>query len=93
MDYTQNSFTVGNVLPKYVTEDTLKRARVDTPDGPAIRVKSLVATPADLTNIENTTEAIKNSSLDIKTTLGSTSDASSANTVIGLLKSIVSKFQ
>ena len=93
MDYTQNSFSLGNVLPKYVAEETLKRTRVDTVEGPAIRVKSFSSTSTDLTTVENNTSSIKNTSTDIKTALGTSSDSSSANTVIGLLKSIVSKLQ
>lgn len=88
MDYTQNSFTRGNVLPKYVAEETLKRSRVDTSDGPAIRVKTIASDITDLSTLESNTRQIKNSNNDIKQVLGTTNDSSTANTVVGLLKRI-----
>lgn len=72
-----NIFSQGNVLPKYVSEDTLKRARVTTENGIAIRVAG--GNVADLSPVTDS--------------LGTTSDASSDPTVIGLLKSISSKLQ
>ena len=67
-----NIFTQGNILPKYVSEETLKRARVDTEDGPAIRVET-----SNSTDLSPVTDA-----------LGTTEDQSTDNTVIGLLKNI-----
>lgn len=77
MDVTSNAFTPFTNFPKYVTDETLKRARVDTEDGSAIRVTS--TNTVDLTPVTNS--------------LGATQDTSSDPTVIGLLKSISSKLQ
>lgn len=74
-----NIFTQGNVLPKYVSDETLKRARVDTEDGVAIRVAGGSGGGTDLSPVTDT--------------LGTTEDQSTDNTVIGLLKSIASKLQ
>lgn len=72
-----NIFSQGNVLPKYVSEETLKRARVTTANGIAVRVAG--GNTTDLTPVTDT--------------LGTTSDTSTDPTVIGLLKSISSKLQ
>ena len=65
------------VVPELVSDVTLKRARVETADGDAIRVES--TTSVDLTPVTET--------------LGTTEDQSTDSTVIGLLKSIALKLQ
>ena len=106
---TANVFTNTNVLPKYVVDETLKRAR--TEDGSAIRVTATNSTDlSPVTDALGTTEdadtdptvigLLKNISSTNSTdlspvtdTLGTTEDLSTDNTVIGLLKSIASKLQ
>lgn len=68
---------VNGVVPKLVEDISLKRTRVETEDGEAIRVESTNST--DLSPVTDT--------------LGTTEDLSTDNTVIGLLKSIASKLQ
>lgn len=70
---TQNLFTQSQIFPKYVSDDTLKRARVDTSDGPSIRVAGTFS--GSSTDITPITDA-----------LGTTSDTSSTPTLIGLTK-------
>lgn len=65
------------VVPKLVSDINLKRVRIETDDGDAIRVESTNST--DLSPVTDT--------------LGTTEDLSTDNTVIGLLKSIASKLQ
>lgn len=65
------------VVPKLVSDVNLKRVRIETDDGDAIRVES--TNSVDLSPVTDT--------------LGTTEDLSTDNTVIGLLKSIASKLQ
>lgn len=65
------------VVPELVSDVTLKRARVETASGDAIRVES--TSEVDLTPVTET--------------LGTTEDQSTDSTVIGLLKSIALKLQ
>lgn len=65
------------VVPKLVSDINLKRVRIETEDGDAIRVAG--ANSTDLSPVTDT--------------LGTTEDLSTDNTVIGLLKSIASKLQ
>lgn len=66
-----------SVVPKLVSDVNLKRARVETAEGDAIRVES--TSEVDLTPVTET--------------LGTTEDQSTDSTVIGLLKSIALKLQ
>ena len=65
------------VVPHLVEDINLKRARVETASGDAIRVES--TSGVDLTPVTET--------------LGTTEDQSTDSTVIGLLKSIALKLQ
>lgn len=65
------------VVPELVEDVSLKRTRVESAEGDAIRVTSTNST--DLSPVTDT--------------LGTTEDQSTDNTVIGLLKSIASKLQ
>lgn len=93
-DLNQNTFSSFNVFPKYVTDDTLKRARVDNNGLTSIRVSSASEpTPTDLSTLESNTGDIKTADQAISTAVGTSTDTSSDSTVIGLLKSIASKLQ
>lgn len=120
-----NDFSSFQVFPKYVSDETLKRARVETEGGTSIRVTATnpEPTPADLSTLESTTADIKTASqaisdkvgfrneaawdgeaasasviqiekktsgdtASIKTAVGSTTDADTDSTAIGLLKKI-----
>ena len=76
--YTENYFNGGNqVFPKYTSDETLKRAKVVLPNGEiGIRMVGDVAIDPEV-SLEPVMES-----------LGQTTDASSDNTVIGLLKNI-----
>lgn len=70
---SHNLFTQSQTFPKYVSDETLKRARVDTADGPSIRVAGTFSgSSTDITPISDA--------------LGTTSDTSSDPTLIGLTK-------
>lgn len=85
MNYSQGNFSTGNVLPKYVCEDTLKRSRVETASGTAIRVSNTTESPVDLTTLNQNTEDIKNHSEAISAKIGTTADDETDASVIGLL--------
>lgn len=78
-DLNSNTFSAFNVFPKYVVEDSLKRAKVQLPNGDiAIRMTGDIVVDPEV-SLAPVTDA-----------LGETTDASSSNTVIGLLKNIAS---
>lgn len=74
---SEYQWPVNGIVPKLVSDVNLKRVRIETDDGEAIRVSSTSST-----NLRPVTD-----------TLGTTEDLSTDNTVIGLLKSIASKLQ
>lgn len=78
-DLNSNTFSAFNVFPKYVVEDSLKRAKVQLPNGDiAIRMTGDIVVDPEV-SLAPVTDA-----------LGETTDTSSSNTVIGLLKNIAS---
>lgn len=79
-DTAENLYTSNQVFPKYVTDSTLKRARVDTSDGPAIRIKD-----SNEVNLD-----------EIESRMGAKSEAawsgSGDGSIISILKRIASSF-
>lgn len=76
-DFANNTFSSFNTLPKYVVEETLKRARVEGDTGTSIRVTATnpEPTPADLSTLESTTGDIKTFSQAINDKVGFKTDA------------------
>lgn len=91
-DLNNNAFSAFNVFPKYVTDDTLKRARVDNNGTTSIRVSNTTEpTPADLSTLESNTGDIKTYSQAINDKVGFKTDAAwdgetSNPSIISLLK-------
>lgn len=85
-------YTENRVIPKLVSDDSLKRARVENSDGTcAIRIVGSGGGEGgepDLSVIETNTTDIKTIDNQIKNAVGTSSDTTSDSTVIGLLKSI-----
>lgn len=75
-DLNNNTFSSFNIFPKYVIDETLKRARIEQGDLASIRVTTTnPETPgADLTTLENNTNAIKNTDNAINSKIGNKSD-------------------
>ena len=75
-DLNNNSFSAFNVFPKYVTDDTLKRARIDNNGTTSIRVSNTTEpTPVDLSTLESNTGDIKTFSQAINDKVGFKTDA------------------
>ena len=72
-----NQFSGYQVFPKYVAEDTLKRARIDGDSGTSIRVTATnpEPTPVDLSTLETNTGDIKTYSQAINDKVGFKTDA------------------
>lgn len=88
-DSLHYQFPPNGILPKLTEEVNLKRARVNTEDGFAIRVSSVnEGSSVDLTTLETSTGNIETSASAVAETVGSTEDTASVSTVVGLLKKI-----
>lgn len=77
---SHNLFTQSQTFPKYVSDETLKRARVDTADGPSIRVAGtfsgsstdLTSTNGKIDDVKTAVDTVNTSVGSVNTTLGTT---------------------
>lgn len=83
-------YTANRIVPELVTDTSLKRSRIDNSDGTSsIRVSNTTEpVPVDLSTLESNTGDIKTADQAISSAVGSTTDADTDSTAIGLLKKI-----
>lgn len=83
-------YTANRIVPELVTDTSLKRSRIDNSDGTSsIRVSNTTEpVPVDLSTLESNTGDIKTADQAISSAVGSTTDADTDPTAIGLLKKI-----
>ena len=72
-DIPNNIFTKSQVFPKYVSDETLKRARVEESDGTAIRISGTFSgSSTDLTDTNGKIDDVKTAVNTVNTSVGTT---------------------
>ena len=88
-DITSNIFTSSQVFPKYVSDETLKRARVEESDGTAIRISGTFSgSSTDLTDTNGKIDDVKTSVDTVNTSVGTVNTSvGTVNTTLGTTNS------